>query len=88
MIVLLDFAENFSFIVQDAVQGFYWENSQCTLHPFVVYCNKSGYLECISLCIISDSLLHDPTSVHSFITRTVPYIQEKNKWYRQNNIFQ
>ena len=26
-IVLLDFAENYSFIIQDAVQGFHWENS-------------------------------------------------------------
>ena len=27
----MDFAENYSFIVQDAVHGFHWENSQATL---------------------------------------------------------
>ena len=37
LIILLDFAENYSFVVQDAVQGFHWENSQATLHPFVAY---------------------------------------------------
>ena len=36
-IIILDFAENCSFVVQDAVQGYHWNNSQATLHPFAVY---------------------------------------------------
>ena len=36
-IVLLDFAETYTYVVQDAVQGFHWNNSQATLHPFVAY---------------------------------------------------
>ena len=32
-----DFSENYSFIVQDAVQGFHWTNSMATLHPFVAH---------------------------------------------------
>ena len=36
-IILLDFAENYLFIIQDAVQGFHWENCEATLHPFFVY---------------------------------------------------
>ena len=39
-IIILDFAENYSFIVQDAIQGFHWNNSQATLHPFVVIIGK------------------------------------------------
>ena len=35
--IVLDFAENYSFVVQDDVQGFHWNNSQVTLHPFVIY---------------------------------------------------
>ena len=34
-IVLLDFAENYSFLVQDAVQGVHWDNTQATLHPLL-----------------------------------------------------
>ena len=34
-IVLVDFAENYSFVVQDEVQGFQWNNLQATLHPIV-----------------------------------------------------
>jgi hypothetical protein len=36
-IILMDFAENYSFIIEGVMQGFHWENSQATVHPFVVY---------------------------------------------------
>ena len=35
--VICDFLENYSFIIQNAAQGYYWNNSQATIHPFVVY---------------------------------------------------
>ena len=37
VIILGDFAKNYCFVVQDEVQGFHWNNLQCTLHPVVVY---------------------------------------------------
>ena len=37
VLILGDFAENYSFFVQDEVQGFDWNNLLCTLHPVVVY---------------------------------------------------
>lgn len=36
-VVLMGVAENYSFLIQDAVQGFHWNNAQATPHPFVVY---------------------------------------------------
>ena len=40
--------KNYLFIIEDAVQGFHWENSQLSLHPFVVYYrNTNGNLEVI-----------------------------------------
>lgn len=41
-LVVGDFSENYSFIVQDAVQGYHWNNSQVTLHPFVYYYKNQG----------------------------------------------
>ena len=35
--MLMDFTENYNFITEDVFQGFYWQNSQATLHPFDVY---------------------------------------------------
>ena len=36
-IVLLDFAENYSYVVEDDVQVFHWNNSHVTSHSFVAY---------------------------------------------------
>ena len=33
-VVLIDFAGNYSLIVQVSIGGFYWDNSQATIHPF------------------------------------------------------
>ena len=64
LIILLDFAENYCFVVQYAVQGFHWENSQATLHPFVAYFN--GDLKHTTICVIFDCLKHDQTALHCF----------------------
>ena len=32
-IFLWDFAENYSFVVQDEVQSFHWKIVMCTIHP-------------------------------------------------------
>ncbi|GBN96229.1 hypothetical protein AVEN_174177-1 [Araneus ventricosus] len=77
-IVLLDFSENYSFIVQDAIQGFHWENSQATIHPLVVYGkNSENQLLTVSMCIISDHTIHDTATVFSFQTAVIPSIKEK-----------
>ena len=36
-IILMDFAESYSFIKQNAIQGFYWQNIQASMHPFAAY---------------------------------------------------
>ncbi len=79
-IILLDFAENYSFIVQDAAQGYHWDNSQCTLHPFAVYIRDSTddgslQIKCHSLCIISDCLKHDTVAVHTFLKQVLPHVR-------------
>ena len=66
-IIILDFAENYSFVIQDAAQGHHWDNSQATLHPFVLY-YKTGDKVChLSICIISDCLKHETITVHKFL---------------------
>ena len=78
-IMLLDFAENYSFLVQDAAQGYHWDNSQCTLHPFAIYIKARSpdgtvELKSISVCIISDCLKHDTIAVHAFLKKVVPFV--------------
>ena len=76
ILILLDFAENYSFVTQDAIQSSYWTNQQATLHPCVVYYQEGGSLKSKSFCIISDSLLHDVNSVYAFQANLVPLLKE------------
>ena len=78
-IILMDFAGNYSFLVQDAIQGFYWQNRQSTLHPFAMYHNDDdGKLKCHCYCVISDHLLLDQTAVHCCISLVIPTICTRN----------
>ena len=77
LIIILDFDENYYFVVQDALQGFHWENSQATLHPIVAYFRSSnGDLKHISICVISDCLKHDQTAVNCFLTKVVTLMKQ------------
>ena len=66
VLVVADFSENYSFVLQDASQGFHWNNSQATLHPFVAYYMESNELRELSFVIISDCLHHDTIAVYTF----------------------
>ena len=65
-LVTADFSENYSFILQDAAQGFHWNNSQATLYPFVTYYLDSGEVHHVSYVVISDCLHHDTIAVFTF----------------------
>ena len=35
-IVMLDFAENYQYVLQNEIQLFHWNNSQCSIHPAII----------------------------------------------------
>ena len=78
-IILLDFAENYSFVCQDATQGFHWDTEQATLHPFAIYCRKTPdeELTCMSVCIISDEREHVASTVSCFVRRVIQHVKEQ-----------
>ncbi|XP_065684929.1 uncharacterized protein LOC136097009 [Hydra vulgaris] len=73
-IVLADFAENYTFVVQDEIQSYHWSKSQCSLHPVVIYYNKVK-LEISSLCVISDDLNHDVGFINEVMHKTINHIK-------------
>ena len=64
-LVLLDFAENFQFVIQDEVQGYHWCKTYCTLHPVVIYIKQDEHEKLVShsYCFLSDDLTHDTSFV-------------------------
>ena len=50
--VVGDFAENFTFVMQDEVQTYHWNNAQATIYPFVCYCLENGvskHVPCVAV---------------------------------------
>ena len=36
-LVIADFSENYSAVIQDEIQSYHWNSTQTTIHPFVCY---------------------------------------------------
>lgn len=67
-ILCMDFAENYTPIAQDSIQGLYFNNRTITLFTVVLYYKDmiSNDVRCQSYCIISDTSIHQAYSVHIF----------------------
>lgn len=78
VLVQLDFAENYSCEIQNAAQSYHWNKNQVTIHPLVVYYKTpdGGELRHYNYVIISESLHHDTTAVHLFITKMMKFLTE------------
>ena len=63
-LVIVDFYENYHFIIQDAIQGYHWDNSQATIHPFIIYTNKQSNPIC--LAVISECMQHTTAVFYAF----------------------
>ncbi|XP_038055995.1 uncharacterized protein LOC119727986 [Patiria miniata] len=84
ILVIADFAENYSFVVQDAAQSFHWNNLQATIHPFVCYFQQEGKLnEHLSFVVISDCNTHDTVAVHLFQKLLLQFLTNKIESFKK-----
>ena len=68
--------QNQIIILQDAAQGFNCNNSQATLHPFIIYYKVSeNKLNPINYCIISDCMQNDANAINAFLTSVLADIK-------------
>jgi hypothetical protein len=76
-VVLCDLAENYCFVLQDEAQGIHWNNAPATIHPFVIYFNKSDALntENENLVMMSDCLKHDSIFAHTLQRHLMKFIE-------------
>lgn len=75
--VVSDFAENLSYVVQNAIQGFHWNNDQATIYNVVMYYRQNGKVHHRSLVIVSDNRKHDATAVHTFNKIVIEYLRQE-----------
>ena len=69
VVLILDFAENYSLIVQDCAQSYHWNNAQATIHSFVLYYLnlETKEISNVSLSCISDHMTHNTITVYTFL---------------------
>ena len=72
IIVMMDFAVNYSFVVSDAAQSYHWNNAHATIHPMVVYFRSADQL---SNAHIGPIFKHDHLSLHAMICDIVPRLE-------------
>ena len=77
LVVTADFSENYAFVLQDAAQGFHWNNLQATIHPFVCYYSESWKACHLSFVVISDCLHHDTVAVNLFQKKLIAHLKQK-----------
>lgn len=80
-IVQLDYSENFTVVMQDAIQSSYFSGRQATVHPYVIYYRKVDEpIQSKSYCIISNHMTHDSTAVSVFNEHIVAEIKKDLPW--------
>ena len=75
--MIVDFAENYAFTVQEAIPGFHWNNDQATVYNIVIYYKENTDVKHRSLVIISDCLTHDSIAVYTFHKILIEYLKSE-----------
>lgn len=76
-VVISDFSENYTFVVQDEIQAFHWANEQCTVHPIVIYFKtENGDVEHINYVVIAESLTHNAAAVFLFHQKMISFLRD------------
>ena len=73
VVVHMDFAENFSFVVQKEIQSAYWNQKQSTLYTIVISIGSDHR----NMVIISNRMVHDTTFVYCAQRLIVKFIREE-----------
>ena len=69
IVSVIDFAENYTFKVQNEVQSMHWYNDQCTIFVHICYGRKDRELHKKSIFYISDDKKHDTVFVQHCLKR-------------------
>lgn len=73
----VDFSQNYTFFVQDAIQSHHWTNTQATIHPYVVYYRENEEMKHVNYLVISEKVSHDTSSVHLFNFKLTEFLKNK-----------
>lgn len=79
IMVQLDFAENYSCVIQDSIQSHYFSTPTVTIHPFVIFYKPIGAtgVQTFSVVIISEVKIHNTVAVYAFQKHLMNILKDK-----------
>ena len=81
-LIWFDFAENYTFVVQNSAQSFPWNKDLDTIFTVVIYYKDWGKLKHRSIAIISDNLAHDTVADHEYQKIIINHLKNNFKLIR------
>ena len=75
VLVQMDFAEDYKCQSQDEIQSSYWNTTQVTIHPAVVYYKDDDNLKHKSFVFVSDEPEHNASTVYAILKKLIPEIK-------------
>lgn len=84
-VIVMDFSENFAFVIQNSVQAFYYNNDSATIHPFLMYykVENEDSVKSTNFCVISDTSDHQAFTVHAFMEKLTNIIKSEYPWIKK-----
>lgn len=79
VVVMFDFSENYSYVVQNASQAFHFNNAQCTVFPVIFYYNDNNDLIHQSCVFLSESVKHDTAAVYTIQRQLIDLLKSTIK---------
>lgn len=82
------FSENYFFIIQDSLQGYYWANDQTTILPFIAKIERpDGSILHLSIAVESYNFTHGTISVqHTYLRPVFQHLMILNNLsFKQSN---
>jgi hypothetical protein len=74
-LVFLDFSENYTLKIQNAVQSYYWNQKQATVHVVVALYKQDGKILTKNYVSLSGYLKHDTAAVHLYMSKVIAHMK-------------
>ena len=75
-VVLLGFAENYKFVIQDKVKSFHWNQQSCSILLVVIHFSSNSILSEKSFCSISDDLNRGISFIYHVMKEMISVIKQ------------
>ena len=87
-VLILDFAENYSFVAQDCTQSYHWNNAQATFHLFVLYYLNpvTKEISSASFSCISNYMTQNTITVYVFLKNLInDHIKTRYPFFKRDD---